>query len=53
MEAVRHWKQYLKLDPVSSWSAIARRELDKLRRSTLVRGARPQHRSTGTERGLD
>lgn len=41
MEAVRHWKLYLKLDPTSTWSAIARRELDKLRRSTVVRGLRP------------
>ena len=38
MKAVRHWKTYLKLDPGSSWSAIARRELNKLRDSTIVRG---------------
>ncbi len=38
MEAVRHWKTYLKLDPASAWSAIARRELDKLKRSTIVDG---------------
>lgn len=48
MDAVRHWKTYLKLDPGSSWGAIARRELDKLRRSTVVRNPRPR-RSTGTE----
>jgi tetratricopeptide (TPR) repeat protein len=41
MDAVRHWKLYLKLDPASSWSAIARRELEKLRRSTVVRGSAP------------
>lgn len=52
MEAVRHWKLYLKLDPASAWSSIARRELEKLRKSTLVRGLGPQ-RSTGTERPLD
>jgi hypothetical protein len=46
MEAVRHWKTYLRLDPGSSWSGIARQELEKLRRTTLVRGARPQ---TGTD----
>lgn len=40
MEAVRQWKTYLKLDPNSSWSAIARRELDKLRRYTVVSGRR-------------
>ncbi len=39
LKAVRHWKIYLKLDPSSSWGAIARRELDKLRESTIVRGA--------------
>lgn len=48
MEAVRHWKLYLKLDPGSSWAGIARRELDKLRRSTVVRSPHPR-RSTGTE----
>lgn len=50
MDAVRHWKSYLKLDPTSSWSAIARRELEKLRKSALVRGARPQ---TGTSRSAE
>lgn len=48
MEAVRHWKIYLKLDPGSSWGAIARRELEKLRKSTVVDGAR-RTQSTGTE----
>lgn len=38
MEAVRHWKAYLRLDPGSAWGAIARRELGKLRRSTLLDG---------------
>jgi tetratricopeptide (TPR) repeat protein len=38
MEAVRHWKSYLKLDPGSAWSAIARRELDKLRKTTVLQG---------------
>jgi tetratricopeptide (TPR) repeat protein len=51
MEAVRHWKIYLKLDPHSSWSAIARRELDKLRRS-VVPPARAK-RGTGTAPPLD
>jgi len=46
MEAVRHWKLYLQLDPGSSWAAIARRELDKLRKSALVRPG--QRRPTGT-----
>ncbi|HYL35860.1 MAG TPA: tetratricopeptide repeat protein [Bryobacteraceae bacterium] len=36
LKAVRHWKIYLKLDPGSSWTAIARRELEKLK-ETIVR----------------
>jgi tetratricopeptide (TPR) repeat protein len=39
MKAVRHWKAYLKLDGTSSWSAIARRELEKLRRAAVVSGS--------------
>lgn len=46
MDAVRHWKIYLKLDPGSSWGAIARRELEKLRKSTVVQGARPLKRAS-------
>jgi tetratricopeptide (TPR) repeat protein len=38
LNAVRHWKLYLKLDPNSSWATIARRELSKLKESTIVRG---------------
>jgi tetratricopeptide (TPR) repeat protein len=38
LKAVRHWKLYLKVDPSSSWSTIARRELGKLKDSTIVRG---------------
>jgi len=38
LKAVRHWKLYLKLDPNSSWATIARRELAKLKDSTIVRG---------------
>jgi len=37
LNAVRHWKLYLKLDPSSSWATIARRELGKLKESTIVR----------------
>jgi tetratricopeptide (TPR) repeat protein len=39
MRAVRHWKEYLKLDSTSPWAEIARQELDKLRRATLVSGS--------------
>jgi len=42
LKAVRHWKLYLKLDPNSSWAEIARRELAKLKESTIVRG--PRHK---------
>jgi Tfp pilus assembly protein PilF len=38
MKAVRHWRAYLKLDPHSHWGNIARRELAKLRESTVVPG---------------
>jgi tetratricopeptide (TPR) repeat protein len=38
MKAVMHWKAYLKVDPGSSWSSIARRELEKLKDATIVRG---------------
>jgi tetratricopeptide (TPR) repeat protein len=38
MDAVRHWQVYLKLDPGSAWGAIARRELSKLKKSTLLDG---------------
>jgi tetratricopeptide (TPR) repeat protein len=40
MQAVLHWKSYLKIDPSSPWSAIARKELDKLKEATIVRGRR-------------
>jgi tetratricopeptide (TPR) repeat protein len=39
--AVQHWRKYLKLDPGSTWADIARRELEKLRQSTIVRGTGP------------
>lgn len=39
MKAVHHWKMYLKLDSGSEWSEIARRELGRLKDSTIVRGS--------------
>jgi tetratricopeptide (TPR) repeat protein len=42
LKAVRHWKLYLKYDPSSSWAAIARRELEKLKASLVRR----RHRET-------
>lgn len=38
LNAVRHWKAYLKLDASSSWSKIARRELEKLYRAAVLPG---------------
>lgn len=40
MEAASHWQAYLKLDRTSSWAMIARRELEKLRRTAVVAGKR-------------
>lgn len=41
LRAVRHWKIYLKLDPDSPWSAIARRELERLYREAVVETGEP------------
>gem|GEM_PF-278769 len=41
IRAVRHWRAYLKLDTTSSWSKVARRELEKLEALTIVNGNRP------------
>jgi len=37
MGAVRHWTHYLRLDSTSSWADIARRQLEKLKQSRIVR----------------
>ncbi len=37
LQAVGHWKAYLKLDNGSSWARVARRQLDRLKASSLVR----------------
>jgi Tfp pilus assembly protein PilF len=42
LKAVSHWKQYLKLDPGSPWASIARRELDRIYRETVVENTRSQ-----------
>lgn len=36
LRATRHWKAYLKVDASSSWANIARRQLERLRRMTVV-----------------
>lgn len=38
MKAVRHWTAYLKIDPSSHWATIARRELTRLRETTVLSG---------------
>jgi tetratricopeptide (TPR) repeat protein len=50
MEAVRHWKAYLKLDPSSAWGAIARRELGKLRLTTVLDGRNRQDSNSSSTR---
>ena len=39
LKAVRHWKAYLKLDPGSPWAVIARRELDRIYRETILKNS--------------
>jgi tetratricopeptide (TPR) repeat protein len=38
LKAVRHWKSYLTMDPSSAWAAIARRELTRIKETTILRG---------------
>jgi tetratricopeptide (TPR) repeat protein len=37
LQAVAHWKAYLKLDSGSSWARVARRQLDRLKASSLIK----------------
>jgi tetratricopeptide (TPR) repeat protein len=39
LNAVKHWRTYLKLDPSGYWAGIARRELSRLRQEAIVHGA--------------
>jgi tetratricopeptide (TPR) repeat protein len=36
LRAVHHWKSYLKLDNSGQWAEIARRQLERLRQTTLI-----------------
>ena len=45
MKAVGHWNAYLKLDPQSDWARVARRELDKLKKSMTNHGLRAKAHS--------
>lgn len=38
LQAVRHWRTYLKIDPAGYWAGIARRELTRLRQEAVVGG---------------
>ncbi|MCC7176347.1 MAG: tetratricopeptide repeat protein [Bryobacterales bacterium] len=40
IRAVRHWKAYLRIDPSGDWADVARQELEKLRKITVIEGAR-------------
>jgi tetratricopeptide (TPR) repeat protein len=42
MKALRHWQCYLKLDPGSAWASIARREMQAIRKTTLVGNGQPE-----------
>lgn len=37
LKAVQHWKLYLKLDRTGSWADIARRQLERLQQTTVIR----------------
>ena len=41
VSAMRHWRAYLKIDTVSAWAQIAKRELGKLEGTAGVDGDRP------------
>jgi tetratricopeptide (TPR) repeat protein len=41
MKALSHWQTYLKLDPSSQWAIIARREIDKIKQTTVVPAPKP------------
>jgi tetratricopeptide (TPR) repeat protein len=49
MRALRHWKAYLRLDSSSPWAEIARQELDKLRRATVIEGAKDPRGEAGAQ----
>jgi len=42
LRALRHWRIYLRLDPSSPWAAVARRELERLYRDTVVGSGEPR-----------
>jgi hypothetical protein len=42
LNAMRHWRTYLKLDGSSEWAQIARRELRNLENDMVIEGKRPR-----------
>ena len=40
LKAMHHWRTYLRLDPASHWTDLAKRELQKLYQSTVLPGSR-------------
>ena len=36
LRALKHWKAYLKLDNASAWAVQARKQLERLRKLTVV-----------------
>jgi Flp pilus assembly protein TadD len=36
LKALLHWRSYLKLDPSSEWAEVARRQMEKLRQTTIL-----------------
>ena len=41
MKALSHWQTYLKLDSTSQWAQVARREIEKIKQSTVVSRTKP------------
>ncbi|HET8546908.1 MAG TPA: tetratricopeptide repeat protein [Bryobacteraceae bacterium] len=50
LDALRHWRAYLKLDASSQWAEIARRELEKLKKSTVVQGRAGEQAAAANEK---
>src|SRR5207248_6150043 len=52
LKATKHWKAYLKVDGSSSWANTARRQLEKLRKITVV-SKRSEERRVGKGRSSE
>lgn len=47
MKAIQHWRTYLKVDPRSQWADVARRELERLYSSAIVKGRKTMAATAG------